>query len=238
MVTFMCKSSNIWRALNDIKCAHRMLFSTLHKWHLLCQVEFLLQLLVFNRYVCPLVWEWWPEVRLTVTLVCWQKALWNWATNCGPLSDRTFLGNPKTQQKLDMSTSAVSLAEGIFGNGMNRTILEKWSTTVSTAVLPSEGGRLHTPGPLWHRKRLEKTNSGDALALIMLTVCTGCHILIDIIPHTRQPKSLTDPGQSSTETRMIRDQTNMSSSNHRTPEGQGWQITSWVVPQKESGCLD
>ncbi len=36
--------------------------------------------------------------------------------------------------------SAVCLAEGNFGMGMNLTIFENLSTTVSIVVLPSDGG--------------------------------------------------------------------------------------------------
>lgn len=44
--------------------------------------------------VCPLVCGWYPDVRLTDAPRSWQKAFQNRATNWGPQSERTFLGNP------------------------------------------------------------------------------------------------------------------------------------------------
>lgn len=70
-----------------------------------------------------------------------QKAVQNLPTNIGPWSDKMFLGNPWIREMLWSITSAVCLAEGNFGNGMKRAILENLSTTFRIVVFPSDKGK-------------------------------------------------------------------------------------------------
>lgn len=70
-----------------------------------------------------------------------QKAVQNLPTNIDPRSDKMFLGNPWIRKTLWSITSAVCLAEGNFGNGMKRAILENLSTPFRIVVFPSDKGK-------------------------------------------------------------------------------------------------
>ncbi len=94
----------------------------------------------FIRSIWPLDSGWNPDDRLAVAPTSLQKAPQNRDENWGPRSETISRGIPNTRKTWFMRSSAVSLAEGNFGRGMNRAALENRSKTTWMTVLPWDGG--------------------------------------------------------------------------------------------------
>ncbi len=92
------------------------------------------------RSVWPLDSGWNPNDRLAVAPTILQKAPQNRDENWGLRSETISRGIPNTRKTWFMISSAVSLAEGNLGRGINRAAFENQSTTTRMTVLPWEGG--------------------------------------------------------------------------------------------------
>ncbi len=90
--------------------------------------------------VYPLDSGWNPEDRLTVAPRDWENAHQNREENWGPRSETMPCGMPKTRKTWFITNSAVSLAVGSLGWGINRAALENLSTMTRIVVLPCDSG--------------------------------------------------------------------------------------------------
>lgn len=94
----------------------------------------------FTLSVWPFDSVWNPDDRLTIAPKSWQNACQNREENWGPQSETMSCGMPTTWKTWLMINSAVSLAVGNLGKGMNLAALKNLSIMTIMTVLPWDGG--------------------------------------------------------------------------------------------------